>query len=148
MDSYLPSQQQTSLRIEIDKGLPPLALKVLDVLGFIQHQIVPPLSPKGKCILNRQLVGSNDYVVGIGFGPTCAQFFSPLGCTIVTKNLESWTESFQFRFPIQHNGRWYHNQVRAPNALEACQVSEQRNCLQGLSEKCSCEFPFGSQVSL
>ena len=135
MDSNLPCQQQASLRIEIDEGLPSLALKVLNVLGFIQHQIVPPLPPKSERILNSQLVGSNYNMVCVGFGPTRAQLFPLLGRTIITKNLERRTESLQFGFPVQHDRRWYHNQVRAPNALEACQVSEQRNRLQGLSEE-------------
>lgn len=38
----VPGQQQPSLSVKTDERLPSLTLKILDVLSFIEHQIIPP----------------------------------------------------------------------------------------------------------
>jgi len=45
------SQQQAALGIEPEEGLPPLALKVLDILGLVKDHIVPLLAAEGEVVL-------------------------------------------------------------------------------------------------
>ena len=49
-------KQQATLSIEIDQSLPPLTLKIFDVLRFIKHEIIPFLSLERKRILYNKLI--------------------------------------------------------------------------------------------
>lgn len=59
------SQKKTALSVKVNQCLPTLTFKVLDVVCFVQNQVVPFLSFESKTILNCQLVRSNDDVVEV-----------------------------------------------------------------------------------
>ena len=46
------SDEQAALAVEVEQSLPPLALPVLDHVGFIQDQVFPLLAPEHLCILH------------------------------------------------------------------------------------------------
>jgi hypothetical protein len=60
------SQKQSPLRIEVYQRLPPLALKVFNILCLVQNQVVPLLSFEGEGILDDKLIRCDDYMVPIG----------------------------------------------------------------------------------
>lgn len=55
--------------VEVQQTLPALGLEVLDVLGLIEDQIAPRLSPEGLVILQHQLVRSDANVESIWLCP-------------------------------------------------------------------------------
>ena len=44
--------EEAALAVEVEQGLPPLALPVLDHVGLIQDQVLPLLAPEHLCILH------------------------------------------------------------------------------------------------
>lgn len=78
-----PRQQQSSLSVETDQCLPPLALEVLDVLGFVENEVIPTLALECEGVLDGQLVRCNHNMIHIRLSPPRPQLFSALGRTIV-----------------------------------------------------------------
>lgn len=46
------SDEEAALGVEVQQGLPPLALPVLDHVGLVQNQILPLLAPKHLGVLH------------------------------------------------------------------------------------------------
>lgn len=124
------SEQEAPLSVKVDQRLPPLALKILNILRFVQDQIVPLLPLEGEGILNRQLVRSNDDVVPIRFRPATSKFFAPFGGAVVTKYLHCRTEALEFSFPVENYRCRNDDKVRSPYSFVRCQIGHQSDGLQ------------------
>lgn len=69
-------QQKSSFRVESQKGLPSLALEILDVLGLVQDHIIPLFPSEGKVILDNKLVRCDADVERVFLTPPVSLNFS------------------------------------------------------------------------
>ena len=62
-------EEEAALRVEVEQRLPPLRLEVLDVLGLVEHEVLPLLAAEGGVVLDDELVAGDADVEGVGLGP-------------------------------------------------------------------------------
>lgn len=110
--------------LEIEQQLPSLWFEIFNILRFVQNQVFPFLSSETLVILYDQFVWCDAYMECIHFCPADTLLFAFFLWTIVCENLKTWTPFFEFHFPIEHHGRWHHNQMWTPITFHTCQMSE------------------------
>ena len=123
--------QESSLGVEPQEGLPSLRLEILYVLSLIQDHVVPLFSPEGKVVLDHQLVRGDTDVEGVLLAPAMSLDLSLLLGAEVGEDLEAWAPLFKFHLPVHDDRCWYNDEMRTPDALVASergQHSDGLNC--------------------
>jgi hypothetical protein len=114
------SQQQSPFSIESQQCLPPLRLKILDILRFIQHHVVPLLPSKRKMVLYHKLIWCNAHMEWVIFTPPMPLHLPFFLWSKVCQYLECRTPLLKLHLPIYYDcGRHYY-QMWTPNPSFTC----------------------------
>ncbi len=113
-------QKETSPGVEPEQRLPPLTLKVFDVLSLIKHHVVPLLASEHEVVLDDQLVRCDANMERIVFAPALSFQFSLLLTSEIGEHLQRRTPPLELHFPVDHNSRRHDDQMGAPDAAVAC----------------------------
>jgi hypothetical protein len=108
------SEKKLALGFEVKKHLPSLRFEILDILGFIEDDVVPPLAFENRVILYDQFIGSDTDVKSIRFVPTVALGFTFFLIAIVRQNFEPRTPLLKFYFPVDDDRSGDYNKMRPP----------------------------------
>ena len=103
-------------------------------MRLVQDQVLPLLTPEDRLVLGDQPVRGDAHVERVGLGPALALQFTLLGGAKVGQDLKRRGPLLELNLPVQHHGRGYHDEVRAPYAVVARQVRQQRDGLDRLPE--------------
>lgn len=122
------------MSLKIQKQLPPLRLKIFDILGFIKNQILPFFSPEALMILNNKFVRRNTDVKSVGFGPSRSFGFPLFLGAIIRENFKTRTPLFALHLPIEHDWRGHDYEMRTPISLFTCEMGEQCYRLNSLTQ--------------
>ena len=77
-----------SLRVEVEKKLPPLRLEVFDIVCLIEDEEIPLFGPEGSIVLYNQLVTRDTHMECVGFGPAHSFLSSLFLGAVVRHNLK------------------------------------------------------------
>lgn len=129
-----PGKQQPAFDLEGQQACPPLRLEVLNMVCLVEYHVLEPVAFEYLVILQNQFITGDDDVHSVGFGPAQPLGLALLDAALLVDDFEGRTPLFDFHLPLVHDGGRHHDQVRAPDALCARQVCQQRHGLHGLAQ--------------
>lgn len=128
------SQQQTMFSVKIEQNLPPLRLKIFDMLCFIQDHIVPLFSFEHFLVLQSDFIWCDAYLKRVHATPARSFLSTFSSWTIVSENFKGRTPLLELNFPVYYNACWNDYKVRAPNSFLAGHLSQYGDGLDCLAQ--------------
>lgn len=120
--------------VEAEQGLPALRAEVLDVVSFVEDEVVPRFASEDVLIGEDELVRSDADVEGVLGVPSLSLLLSLLLSSVVHHELEPRQELAELHLPIEHDTRWDDDEVRTPLPFVAREMGEKRDSLNCFAE--------------
>ena len=96
-----------------------MTLEVLDVLGLIEHHVVPLLAAERKMILDHELVRRDAHMERVFLTPSLALRLSFFLRSEVGKNLKRRAPALELHLPVDNDGSGHDDQVWTPDTAIA-----------------------------
>lgn len=117
-------QEQPSLGFESKERLPSLTPEILNVMRLIQDHVHPALPPKYVLIRKNDLIARDAHLPRVLGLPADSLLLSLLLVAVVGEDFETGEELLELHLPVEDYGRWDDDEMLAPNALVASEVTE------------------------
>ena len=127
-------EKQTTLGVKVQQRLPTLRFEILDVLRFVENEILPFLSTERFGVLQHEFVRGDADVKGVDLRPALTFELPFFHRAVVGQNLERGTPFLELQLPVEHHTGGNDDQMWTPHFLLAGQMREQGNGLNGLAE--------------
>jgi hypothetical protein len=127
-------QEKSVTSVEAEQGLPTLRAEILDVVSFVEDEVVPRFASEDVLIGEDELVRSDADVEGVLGVPSLSLLLSLLLSSVVHHELEPRQELAELHLPIEHNTRRNDDEVRTPLSFVTREMGEERNRLNRFTE--------------